>query len=82
MFRRWASEFKNPNSLKSISTLKVLNFKNCLNVNDLMREVESRRILEGDFILIDNIATFCSSNLANQLPLFKYFLLKKKYYNY
>lgn len=69
--RRWALEFKNPNSLKAISTLKILNFKNCITVNDLMREVESRRLLERDFILIDNIATFCSSNLATQLPLFK-----------
>lgn len=41
-------------------------------MNDLLREVESRGLLKQDFILIDNISTFCSSNLAEQLPAFKY----------
>ncbi|KAI1709863.1 eIF4-gamma/eIF5/eIF2-epsilon domain-containing protein [Ditylenchus destructor] len=58
--------------------LRVLPFKDCLNTNDIMREVISRNLLTRDFILIDNIATFCSSNLSDQLSSFKRRLVENK----
>ncbi|KAI1721974.1 eIF4-gamma/eIF5/eIF2-epsilon domain-containing protein [Ditylenchus destructor] len=58
--------------------LHVLPFKDCLNTNDILREVVSRNLLTRDFILIDNIATFCSSNLSDQLSSFKRRLVENK----
>jgi len=48
----------------------VLPFGNCHSTNDILREVDSRRLLNNDFILIDNVGALCSSNLANQLKEF------------
>uniref|UniRef100_A0A915D7I2 W2 domain-containing protein n=1 Tax=Ditylenchus dipsaci TaxID=166011 RepID=A0A915D7I2_9BILA len=70
VMERWFAQFH--------GKLKVMTFQNCFNVNDILREVATRRLLQHDFILIDNVATFCSSNLANQLPAFKSRLRQNK----
>lgn len=41
-----------------------------------MREVDSRNLLpKGEFLLIENLATFCSSNLSPQIEAFRYVFL-------
>lgn len=42
-----------------------------MSVGDIMREIDAKSLLSGDFILIDNPATFSSSNLSKQITNFK-----------
>uniref|UniRef100_A0AC34GRD8 EIF-2B GDP-GTP exchange factor subunit epsilon n=1 Tax=Panagrolaimus sp. ES5 TaxID=591445 RepID=A0AC34GRD8_9BILA len=61
--RKWAYDFK---------SFRAVRFENCLSVGQIMREVESRNLLpKGEFLLIENLATFCSSNLCSQIEAFR-----------
>jgi hypothetical protein len=52
----------------------VLTFQKCHSANDVLREIETRGLLSGDFLLVYNCATFCSSNLTTQIKNFRLFL--------
>ncbi|KAE9555771.1 hypothetical protein FO519_000985 [Halicephalobus sp. NKZ332] len=66
--RKWAYNFK---------SFRAVHCKDCNSTGQIIREVESRGLLSnGEFMLIENLATFCSSNLSNQINLFR--TLRKK----
>jgi carbonic anhydrase/acetyltransferase-like protein (isoleucine patch superfamily) len=61
--RKWAYDFK---------SFRAVRFENCPSVGQIMREVDSRNLLpKGEFLLIENLATFCSSNLSPQIEAFR-----------
>uniref|UniRef100_A0A914D1E8 Uncharacterized protein n=1 Tax=Acrobeloides nanus TaxID=290746 RepID=A0A914D1E8_9BILA len=49
----------------------IVHLPNRKSVGDIMREIDAKNLLSGDFILIDNPATFSSSNLSKQITNFK-----------
>uniref|UniRef100_A0A7I4Y979 Translation initiation factor eIF2B subunit epsilon n=1 Tax=Haemonchus contortus TaxID=6289 RepID=A0A7I4Y979_HAECO len=52
-------------------SVTVVCCKNALNVGDAMRELDSRGLLTGDFLLVSNPATITSSTLKAQIAAFR-----------
>ncbi|KAL3083181.1 hypothetical protein niasHS_010983 [Heterodera schachtii] len=62
LLKKWASKFKK---------LQAFCVPNCQSLNDVLREVDFRQILRNDFMLIQNLATFCFSYLTRQIEKFR-----------
>ncbi|KAK6738470.1 hypothetical protein RB195_020523 [Necator americanus] len=52
-------------------SLSVISCKNAMSVGDALREVDTRGLLTGDFLLISNPATFTSSTLRAQIAAYR-----------
>lgn len=51
--------------------VEVLVLDTCHSFGDVMRAVDKLHLFAKEFILIENVPTFCSSSLAVQLENFK-----------
>uniref|UniRef100_A0A7E4WC13 Translation initiation factor eIF2B subunit epsilon n=1 Tax=Panagrellus redivivus TaxID=6233 RepID=A0A7E4WC13_PANRE len=62
--RRWAFNFQ---------SFRGIHCEGCENVGSIMREILARRLLpeNSEFLLIENLATFCSSGLVQQIERFR-----------
>ncbi|VDK71223.1 unnamed protein product [Anisakis simplex] len=56
----------------SFESLKLVTCQNCMSVGDAIREVETRSMITSDFLLITNPATFCNSNLVQQIRAYRF----------
>ncbi|KAK5967077.1 Translation initiation factor eIF-2B subunit epsilon, partial [Trichostrongylus colubriformis] len=52
-------------------SLSIVSCKDALNVGDALRELDSRGLLAGDFLLLSNPATITSSTLQAQIAAFR-----------
>ncbi|TKR77484.1 hypothetical protein L596_018451 [Steinernema carpocapsae] len=59
------------NSYKGYFTSLLVSGKNVMSVGDAIREVEQRRLITGDFVLVHNVATLCSSKLQEEIENFR-----------
>ncbi|CAD5227055.1 unnamed protein product [Bursaphelenchus xylophilus] len=61
---------------KTRTNLEMILCEGCNSTGDIMREVDKRRLITKEFILIDQIPTFCSSKLTKNIAKFR--ALRKK----